>query len=486
MNKFIVTAILLFLPCVLISQTITGKIVDTNKNPIPYTTLQIGPNYGVITNEEGVFNLEVEGFLDSEVVTISCLGYKSQDYKLSDFKAKTYVLEEAISELSEVFLTNKILSIGEILENVRANLSKNYAQNTSQRVFMRESNNYDVIDFDFDIKKSTNLNRSKIKAFNKELERIKDLVISTKSSNYNDVLFDKQNVSHSINLSVIKATKLINLSKDLSTEAVNGQIIKNTLNFLDSTSTYKLKTGLFTLEDSLKVGGLVDDVHLKKGKTKDLKTQFSTLIKNNGFGDNSKLDFLFEESEYEYIVEGISYINDEAAYAISFKPKRRSAKYVGKMYVNTSDYAVLKVGYQFAENRTGKKLNLKLVLGVKYVENAYKSTVIFRKNESGTYDLQFISQENGNYVYLDRSFKFIKNIQEEEDKQNLKLAFKIEQNQMSKVDLFFIENNSNADSNSFNRTDVYNIDYISSYDPSIWKDYNVISPVKAILEYQTE
>jgi hypothetical protein len=486
MKKFIVIIILLFLPFISISQTITGIIVDANKNPIPYTTLQIGPNYGVITNEEGVFNLEVEGFSDSDIVTISCLGYKSQDYKLSDFTATTYSLEEAISELSEVFLTNKILSVREILENVRANLSKNYAQSASQRAFMRESSNYDILDFDFDIKNSTNLNRSKIKAFNKELERIKGAIVLSKSSHYDDVLFDVQNGIDSTDLSVIKATKLINLSDDLSTEAVNSQIIKNTLNFLDSTATYKLKTGLFTLEDSLKIGGLVGDTHSKKRKVKDLKTQFSTVINTNGFGDKSKLDFLFEESEYEYRVEGISYINDEVAYAISFKPKRRLAKYVGKMYVNTSDYAVLKVNYQFAENITGEKLNLKLLLGVKYVENRYKSTVIYKKNETGTYELQFVSQENGNYVYLDRSFKFIKNIQEGEDKQNLKLAFKIEQNQVSKVELFFIENGSNLAGITFNNTEDYSIDYISRYNPSIWKDYNVISPVKAILEYQTE
>ncbi len=123
-------------------------------------------------------------------------------------------------------------------------------------------------------------------------------------------------------------------------------------------------------------------------------------------------------------------------------------------------------------------------MGVKYVENAYKSTVIFKRNANETYDLQFIGQESGNYVYIDRSLKFIRNKRpEDDDKQSLKLKFMIEQNYKVKVEVFFIENNNVAD---FNETDEYAVDYISRYDTSIWKDYNVLSPVNAILEYKTE
>jgi hypothetical protein len=219
-------------------------------------------------------------------------------------------------------------------------------------------------------------------------------------------------------------------------------------------------------------------------KPKNRKSQINGIIKNNTLNKNSKLDFLFEAKGYDYTIERMTSIGDDAVYTISFKPNKRSSKYEGRLYANASDSAVVKMEYEFAENRTGQKISLKFLMGVKYVENAYKSKVIFKRNANETYDLQFIGQESGNYVYLDRSLKFIRNKRSEgDDKQSLKLKFMIEQNYKVKVDVFFIENNNVVD---FNQADEYAVDYISRYDTSIWKDYNILSLVNAILEYKTE
>lgn len=468
-----------------ISQTITGKIVDSDNNPIPYVTLQIGSNYGVITNEEGVFTLETDNFSESDMVSISCLGYKSEEFQLSSFNKEKYVLEDSISELSEVFITNKQLSIEEILTNVRANISKNYSNTGKQKVFMRYSNNLHPKDFNFEIAKSSNFKKSKIKEINKAIEDTKGDVIGNSSSHYIDVLFDLVRDSDSTKVNVVKATKLINKERDLSTEAVNGKIIKQAFRVLDSSSTYKFKTGLFTIKDSLKVDEFYNDnANPETGKIKDLKKGISSIIRNNTLVENSKLDFIFDEKGYDYIIEGISYINEDATYNISFKPNKRSAKYSGKMFINTSDFAVVKMEYQFAENRSGDKVNLKLLLGIKTEEKDYRSTVIFKKNENDAYDLHFISQENGNYIYLSRSFKFIRNnLPEQSDKQYLKFKFLLEQVSNFKNELFFIDNQPLSTISEFEENDEYPITYISKYDPSIWKNYNVLSPVEDIVEY---
>ncbi|WP_179349416.1 carboxypeptidase-like regulatory domain-containing protein [Winogradskyella pacifica] len=468
-------------------QTITGKIVDIDNNPIPYVTLQIGPNYGVITNEEGVFTLETDNFSDSDNVSISCLGYKSLEFQLSTFTKPTYVLEDSISELSEVFITNKLLSIEEILENVRANISKNYPVNDNQRIFMRESSNFNIKDFDFEVSKSSNFNRATIKDINKNFETMSQLMVNNNSKFYEDTLLDLLHIADSTQSQIIKATKLVNIEKDLSTDAVNGKLIKSVLNVLDSSATYKLKTSIFTIEDSLKVGKIIkEDSDSKKGKTTVINNKVSRIIRNNSLVENSNLDFIFEDKGYEYSIDGISYLNDEATYSISFNPTKRSAKYTGKMYVNTSDFAVVKLEYEFAENRTGSKMNLKFLAGFKFEENAYRSTVIFKKNENAVYDLYFISQENGNYVYINRSLKFIRNnTAEHTDKQQLKLKFMIEQDYIAKSELFFINKGSLQGDSAFKITNEYPISYISKYDSSIWKDYSVLSPVQEIINYQT-
>ena len=472
----------------LFSQTISGKILDTENNPIPYVTLQIGANYGVITNEEGVFTLETDNFSDLETVSISCLGYKSLKFQLSTFNKPTYILEDSISELSEVFVTNKQLSVEEILSNVRANAANNYAIEGKKRVFMRESSDFRLKDFDFEIAKSSNFKKSRIKEINKNFEGMRKNLVNSKSNQYEDTLFDLLHTTDSTQVNVVKATKLINKEKDLSTDAVNGKMIKNTLSVLDSTVTYKLKTGFFTIEDSLKVGKLIkDDANPEKGKTLNLKTTIARIIENNTLTEDSKLDFIFEEDGYNYTIEGISYINDDATYNISFKPKKRSAKFAGKMYINTSDFAVVKLDYEFAENRTGKKMNLKFLLGLKFEQNTYRSTVIFKKNEDSIYDLYFISQEDGNYVYFDRSLKFIRNnTAEQTDKQQLKLKVMMEQDYKVKRELFFIDKNPLAIVSDFTVTEEYPVTYLSKYDPSIWKDYSVLSPVQDIINYQTD
>jgi len=469
-------------------QTISGKIVDAESNPIPYVTLQIGPNYGVITNEEGVFTLETDNFSDLEMVSISCLGYKSLKFQLSTFNKPTYILEDSISELSEVFITNKLLSIEEILTNVRANIAKNYEIEGRQRVFMRESSNFKLHDFDFEIAKASNFKKSRIKEINRNFEGMRENLVNKRSNQFEDTLLDMLQTSDSTQVNVVKATKLINKEKDLSTEAVNGKLIKNTLSVLDSTVTYKLKTGLFTIEDSLKVGKLIkDDANPQNGETLTLKNTIARIIKNNTLTENSKLDFIFEDKGYDYTIEGISYINEDAAYSISFKPNKRSAKYAGKMYVNTSDFAVVKLEYQFAENRTGKKMNLKFLLGLKYEQNIYRSTVIFKRNENSIYEMYFISQEDGNYVYFDRSLKFIRNNNAEQtDKQYLKLKIMMEQDYTAKRELFFIDKKPLANVSEFKVTKDYPVSYLSKYDASIWKDYSVLSPVQAIIDYQTE
>lgn len=469
------------------SQVISGKILDTNQNPIPYVTLQIGPNYGVITNEEGVYTLKTHNFSDSDTVSISCLGYKSLEYPLSDFTNPTYILEESISELSEVFLTNKQLSIEEILTKIRENISSNYNTDGKQRVFIRESSNFNIMDFDFEVAKSSNFNRSTIKDINRNFELMSQQMVNSKSKYFEDTLLDLLHVADSTQSHIIKATKLVNIDKDLSTDAVNGKLIKGVLNVLDSTATYKLKTGLFTVEDSLKVGKILkEESDLKKGKTTVMNNKAARIIRNNSLVENSKLDFIFDDKGYEYTIDGISYLNDEAVYNISFNPTRKSAKYTGQMYVNTSDFAVVKLAYQFAKNRKGKKLNLKFIAGFKFEENAYRSTVIFKKNDNAIYDLYFISQENGNYVYIDRSLKFIRNnTAAHTDKQQLKIKFMIEQDYKAKSELFFLDKANLKPDAAFQITEEYPISYISEYDPSIWKDYSVLSPVQAIIDYKT-
>src|SRR5690606_970407 len=83
------------------AQQVAGKVLTKTNEPIPFATIQIGPNYGVITNEEGSFSIETEGFKASDSVYISCLGFERKGLVLEEFSSKTYKLDEQVNELHE-------------------------------------------------------------------------------------------------------------------------------------------------------------------------------------------------------------------------------------------------------------------------------------------------------------------------------------------------------------------------------------------------
>ncbi|MGB6268805.1 MAG: carboxypeptidase-like regulatory domain-containing protein, partial [Olleya sp.] len=75
------------------AQNIKGKIVSDTSEPVPFATIQIGADYGVISNDEGNFSISTAGFQPSDSVTISCLGYEKIGLKLEEFTSQDFVLK---------------------------------------------------------------------------------------------------------------------------------------------------------------------------------------------------------------------------------------------------------------------------------------------------------------------------------------------------------------------------------------------------------
>ena len=135
---------------------------------------------------------------------------------------------------------------------------------------------------------------------------------------------------------------------------------------------------------------------------------------------------------YEYRFVDVSYFNNELIYIINYKPKRSKSKYTGKLFIADNSYAITKVDFEFADGKRGNKFNLKLILGVKYIENVRKGTVIYQKDTLNKYQPQSIKFEEGRYFYVSRPLKFIENSPE---KNKTSFDFTIEGNIISKQEL---------------------------------------------------
>lgn len=84
------------------SVTLSGKVIDKDKNPLPGVSVFIkGTTVGVATDVGGDFKIDLPG---SEHLTLvfSFVGMKQKEVKVTDTKPLTVVLEEDVAEMDEV------------------------------------------------------------------------------------------------------------------------------------------------------------------------------------------------------------------------------------------------------------------------------------------------------------------------------------------------------------------------------------------------
>ena len=255
MKKLVLLITLFFISMCITSQNITAKLVDkSNKKPIPYATIKTGKFSGVISNEEGYFSLNLED-LHTKTITISCMGYQSKTLNIATIKTYGFIipLEEAMNQLSEVYISSKKPNADSIIAKVKAKLNENYDINLNKySVFYRSTEYSNFKSLDFEIEKASHVKSKNLRKANQSLNALSKHIISSNIIHFSDFKGELSSLDKdSSKLVVNKATKLIDHKNDFSIEAVQEKAQKLVLKYLDTTKTYKIKTGLFKIEDSL-------------------------------------------------------------------------------------------------------------------------------------------------------------------------------------------------------------------------------------------
>ncbi|MFP9098949.1 carboxypeptidase-like regulatory domain-containing protein [Flavobacterium sp. RHBU_24] len=472
----------------LTAQSVTGTIVDANKEPIPYVSVMIGPTYGVVSNEEGAFIIAVPENPEADKVTFSSIGFENLEVPLDNFKGGTFTLKEKVNELDNVFITNKKYTPTEILTLAVQNAPKNYAaQDTKQTFFLRSSSENKMIDTKFELLKSSLEKKSKLKELNNEIEELISKNKGRKSLDFSEYYGFLYQQNTATKVAVEKAIKLINKENDISGEQMNNKLIAVIKKHLEPGATYKLKTGLLTLDDSLSLEKPQKEKETGP-ETADIKGRITELsLSLNKFYTDEALDFLTEFKRYTYTLEGFSTFNDETIYIIDFQPKKNAAKYSGKIYVNAIDFAVVKLDYAMIDGKTEHNVNLKFLLGIKAVEDRVKVSATYTKNEAGQYAVNFVKKESNTYYYISRPLKFTKNkVDKDEEDKMMKIDLLIEGDNHKVSELFIIDREKIKPESfaSVKENTNYEIKTISKYDASEWENYNVLAPVDAIKNYK--
>ena len=291
-------------------------------------------------------------------------------------------------------------------------------------------------------------------------------------------------------MDVIKATKLKNESNAVSLDDLEKSATNILLTHIDTTKYYRVKSGWFGSRDTI---SLRKDFNKKKNKIKNTrlssaKNNLNTLLIENSMLNTMKFDFIQNHDYYEYKYEGAKYSSDnEFIYVISFKPDRNKAKYEGKLYISENDFAVLRVDYKLAEGKKEGGFNMKLLLGVKVLENMSNGTIIYKKSPSGNgYHLHYVSQETGQYIYINRPVKFIE-LTNKDDEDIVAFDIKLEANQREKKEFLNISRSEIEHEDVEKLTEEeFNYIKLKSYDPNIWKNYIAIEPLAEMKQFKAE
>ena len=217
--------------------------------------------------------------------------------------------------------------------------------------------------------------------------------------------------------------------------------------------------------------------------TKILPHNFIELIDASVKHLQGKRFTIFPDFPTGGIIDVTNY-NGELVYVIGFKPRKAKSKYSGKLFITDESYAVIKADYKFAKGKRGEKINLRLILGVKYVEDINMGTIIFEQHIDGFYSPKYVKEEEGHYFYVHRPIKFIEN---STAKRKTGFDFLIEGSAKARSE-FYVLKNTPLDKSSFDSyIEPKNFPYqkLDRYDPSIWKSHNAIEPLEEMKKFKS-
>ncbi len=495
-KKLLYFTLLLFNIVVLNAQTITGKIIHLNSNePIEKAAIITNTKSGTTSDEFGTYTLNLNNVL---TISISCLGYKPKTITKNQLIKNNYIvnLQENVNQLDEFQLNLTKVSLDSLLIKTALNMKENYLSlPVKQDVYAIENQNLDFKKLEFELNSNSLLSRKKRKLAEKELIQFANNLQNKKpafGTEFKATILNKKFYSEkrkkevdSYQVKDIQGYKKIDIGNGVTLENISERLQNVVLKHLSSKNTYKVKSGLFKVEDSLSLAetARVTDSLAKDNTFSDYNQSYplrNIKYRSIFFNSSSQKNFL-DQKYYEHQLEENEILGTKKYYVVSFTPNKSKSKYSGKMYIDPTDFYIKKIKYKYAEGKRGQHLNLKFLLGIKFSENQDNATIYYEKNKNNKIYTAYIKETKTNYAYIDRPIKFIENTK---DKNKVKFNIKIEIN-ISEDRETFVNNITDFNSDSFKKKSKEEIkeaykkrtSYLTkeAYEASSWKNKVVIN-----------
>ena len=300
-------------------ETFSSKLLDSiTKKPIVFASIQFNSKSGVISNENGEFNMTIKRTIKkNDSLIINCLGYEQKQIALLGFKNETIYLKPKTFSLDEVLVTNKEYTIDEILDKIKEGLATNYELDYSKRkLFFRESSYTEMDKYDVNLKKSS------IPEINQQLiDSLLDIVPKS-NSNYTEILgklYGKIEPKQYQKMEILKACRLNDKSAEINLDNYEKRFNDIFKKYVKRDSYFKIKSGWFSVKEEMdsslfgdknEKDNQVTEAIIAEQKKKDSIRKLGFLrwrkmmihnFENNNFIDRENdLNFIHKFRRYEF------------------------------------------------------------------------------------------------------------------------------------------------------------------------------------------
>lgn len=483
------------------AQQITGQIIDSQTNEsISFATIKIGET-DLISNNDGYFTVSSDS--ETDLMTVSFIGYISQTITVGHLKQnKVIKLVEGMYDIGGIYISNETPSVDTIINRARKGIRTMYSStNLKRTIFTRKSTEFKPKTAEVNITKSTEFSKSEFKKLNEELAEFTSGLVKFPPQQFTDRLVNYHTATKKVDekpiftskIEVIKAIKFKDDKRSTDIDDLEKTATNLMLKYIDTTKFYRIKSGLFGSRDTISLSEEFNNRPKNKRqkqqppenkKISEIRTNINT---SNFLFWHPEITFIHKPELYTYTFVEATYLDNELVYVIDFKPRKRKAKHIGRLYINADDYAILRADYDLPEGKNLNSFNFKLVLGVKSAENISKGTIIYKKVlDSKSYYLHYAYKEEGGYFYVNRPLKLIEITQNRKERDVVAFDLKVEGNHLSKSEYL----NTSAKPTTYEEVEKINekdfeYEIHNRYNPNIWKGHNVIEPLEEMKNFKT-
>ena len=464
------------------AQSTSVKILDSiSFAPIPFATVSFSNSSGIISDENGDFELIKNELNDEDSLFISSMGYKKVSYSLNRFNDSIIFLSPKPIELNNVIITNRKLSSQEIIEKIKAAITQNYQTDLSEnKIFYRKEYNSTIEKFEINKFKSSidNVNDLLIDSLLLNLPSENKSATEVLSYYYGNLEEDNQKIN------LIKSRETYKKENEIL-ESLNSKLEESLKKSLKSNSYFKIRSGLLPFSGDLEFDGLWDidstnqaalkkanddEIKRKENFANSIKGRVSNIYSNLFYNDATDLDFILKSNRYEFSNPELNYLGNQLVYVITFRPKG-SKDYKGTLHINSDDFAIVRIDFKNVKSLFKLKL-----LGFSSDNYLIEGRMVFSKLDKKKYSLTYFQVSSGSKAGIDRPFKIIeKNKFVKGRRKQNQISFNLDfiVNSLNKVELRVFQSKS-IDLNLYENLKEENKilpEYVDEFKTNFWEEF---------------